>query len=284
MTTLAADAVPVLGDAAPALSVLGGFQLRSRGAVVPLPSNAQRVLGLLAISGTSQRRDVLAGQLWSNLPQERAQANLRTAVWRVRQRMPDVVDCSRDNVDLAAAVTVDYHVITSLAGRLLHRDLAPEELRRVPFGLLATDLLPGWDEDWLIIDREQHRLLRMHALESLSTQLTDIAEYGLAVACAYAAIRIEPLCESATHALLRACLAEGNRAEALRQFHLFRHLLADETGLGPSPQLMDLMSAVLPGAGEPPLSARRTTYDAALPPDSVDLPTPTRPHSDRVSH
>ena len=61
-------------------------------------------------------------------------------------------------------------------------------------------------------------------------------------------IAIEPLCESATNALLRACPAEGNRAEALRQFHRFRHMLADETGLRPSPQLMDLMGGTLSGA------------------------------------
>jgi DNA-binding SARP family transcriptional activator len=251
---------------------------------VALPSNAQRVLGCLALSGTGQRRDVLAGRLWTNASQERAHANLRTAVWRVRQTLPDVVACSRDSVELDPSVTVDYHAMTSLAERLLHRDLEAEELRQVPLGLLASDLLPGWDEDWLIIDRERHRQLRMHALESLSSQLTDIAEYGLAVDCAYAAIGIEPLCESATHALLRACLAEGNRAEALRQFHLFRHLLADETGLCPSPQMMDLMSAVLSGVGEAALSARRTTYAASPPPDPADLLPPTRRHSDRVSH
>ena len=237
--------------AGPTLSVLGGFRLHASGVTVALPSNARRLLGLLAVGGTSQRREILAGRLWTSTFQERAQANLRTAVWRVRQTLPGVVDCTRDRVELDAAVTVDYLAMTSLAERLLHRDLGPEELRHVPFGLLAADLLPGWDEDWLLIDRERHRQLRMHALEALSTQLTDIGEYGLAVDCAYAAIGIEPLRESAAYALLRACLTEGNRAEALRQFHLFRHLLAGETGLPPSRQLLELMSAVLADGGKP---------------------------------
>jgi DNA-binding SARP family transcriptional activator len=254
-----------LAGAAPALSVLGGFRLRSCGVAVALPSNAQRVLGLLVLGGTSQRREVLAGRLWTNTSQERAQANLRTAVWRVRQTLPGVVDCSRDSVELGATVTVDYQAMTSLAEQLLHRDLKSEELRQVPFGLLASDLLPGWDEDWLLIERERHRQLRMHALEALSTQLTDIGEYGLAVDCAYAAIGIEPLCESATHALLRACLAEGNRAQALRQFDRFRHLLADETGLRPSPQLMELMGAVLAGVGKAARPTRPPAYHTRRP-------------------
>lgn len=265
MEVCAARTPGVPTGAAPALSVLGGFRLYTGGAAVALPSNAQRVLGFLALSGTSQRREVLAGRLWTNTSQERAQANLRTAVWRVRQTLPGVVDCSRESVELGATVTVDYHAMTCLAERLLHRALEPGELRQVPFGLLAADLLPGWDEDWLLIERERHRQLRMHALEALSTQLTDIGEYGLAVDCAYAAIGIEPLCESATHALLRACLAEGNRAQALRQFDLFRHLLADETGLQPSPQLMELMGAVLAGGGKPARPARRPAYHARRP-------------------
>jgi DNA-binding SARP family transcriptional activator len=232
----------------PVLSVLGGFRLTSGGTPVALPTNAQRVLGFLALNDTGHQRHVLAGRLWTDASQERAQANLRTAIWRVRQTMPGVVDCSRDSVSLNSTVTCDYRWMLTLAERLLHRVLPPADLRQVPFGLLACELLPGWDEDWLLIERERHRQLRMHALEALSVQLTDIGEFGLAVDCAYAAIAIEPLCESAIHALLRACLAEGNRAEALRQFHRFRDLLADQTGLRPSSQLMDLMGGTLAGA------------------------------------
>ena len=69
--------------------------------------------------------------------------------------------------------------------------------------------------------------------------------FGLAIQSAYAAIAIEPLCESATRALIRAYLAEGNSTEALRQFRRFRALLAEETGLHPSGQLLDLMSPLL---------------------------------------
>lgn len=255
MMDLAARTRETRRGAGPTLSVLGGFQLNSDGVTVRLPSNAQRVLGFLALSGTGQRRDVLAGRLWTNASQDRAQANLRTAVWRVRQRLPGVVDCSRESIELHPAVCVDYHAMTSLAERLLHHDVPEDELRQVSFGLLALDLLPGWDEDWLLIDRERHRQLRMHALEAMSTQLTDVGEYGLAIDCAYAAIGIEPLCESATHALLRACLAEGNRAEALRQFHLFKHLLADETGLRPSRRLMDVIGTVIADPDAPLMRA-----------------------------
>lgn len=279
MAVLTARVPKVRARAGPTLSVLGGFQLRSGGAAVPLPSNAQRMLGCLVLNGNGQRRDVLAGRLWSGLSQERAQANLRTAVWRIRQTLPGLVSCSRDTVRLDAEVSVDYHAMTSLAGRLLHHNLDQDEVRRVPFDLLASDLLPGWDEDWLLIDRERHRQLRMHALEALSTQLTDIGEYGLAVDCAYAAIGIEPLCESATRTLLRACLAEGNRAEALRQYDLFRRLLAEETGLQPSRQLTELVGALLIRQdGRGPVRGRPSTaFNASLRSPDTRLARPGLP-------
>ena len=229
----------------PMVSVLGGFSLTAQGVgAVRLPSSAQRVLGYLALTGVGQRREILAGRLWSTATQDRAHANLRTAVWKVRQLLPEVIECHRDSVGLQPGVSVDYVGMTRLARRLLHRDLSGEELLDVPFELLAADLLPGWDEDWLLIDRERHRQLRMHALEALSNQLTDTGEFALAIQSAYAAIAIEPLGESATHALIRACLAQGNRTEALRQFGLFQHLLADETGLRPSEELQELIGPV----------------------------------------
>ena len=51
---------------------------------------------------------MLAGRLWASSSQERAYANLRTAVWKVRQSQPGVIQCRRDSVGLRPGVTVDY--------------------------------------------------------------------------------------------------------------------------------------------------------------------------------
>jgi DNA-binding SARP family transcriptional activator len=233
----------------PALCVLGGFALSAGGGGVPVPCNAQRVLGYLALNRVGQRRDVLAGRLWSDTTQARAQANLRAAVWNVRQALPGVVDCGRNSVALRPEEPVDYERMNALTERLLHRELSSPELLAVPHALLVAELLPGWeDEDWLLVDRERHRQRRMHALVALSTQLTEAAQFALAVDAAFAAIAIEPLWEPATRAPFQPHVAEGNRAEALRQFSMFQQLLADETGLVPSSQLAELTVPVLDGA------------------------------------
>jgi DNA-binding SARP family transcriptional activator len=48
------------------------------------------------------------------------------------------------------------------------------------------------------------------------------------------AVAAEPLRESAHRELIRAYLAEGNPGEALRQYELYRRLLAEELHLTPS--------------------------------------------------
>jgi DNA-binding SARP family transcriptional activator len=59
-----------------------------------------------------------------------------------------------------------------------------------------------------------------------------------------AAVRAEPLRESAQRALIAAHLAEGNCGEALDQFKSYERLLASELGLCPSAQMLELVSAI----------------------------------------
>jgi DNA-binding SARP family transcriptional activator len=220
--------------------VLGFFELRLDDRPVPLVANARRVLACLAVGGTAQRRDTLAGQLWGSSSQERAQACLRTALWRVRQADPRLVHVGRDEVGLDPRVEVDLWASIERARDLLADDgpIGPVDWS----GLLEADVLPDWDEDWVVLERERHRQLRIHALEALSARLVAIGRFGAAIDAAYGAIAAEPLRESAHAVLIQAHVAEGNRAEAARQFGLYRRLLRDELGLDPSPDLEALVA------------------------------------------
>lgn len=244
--------------------VLGGFDVRAHGHRLNLPVTAQRVLGFLALAGPRQSRAVVAGRLWSCTNQARAQANLRTALWELRRTHGDVVRASRDRIWLTEGVAVDYWTMTEQARQLLSGAIAGADLPRVPIESFQTELLPDWDEDWLLIERERHRQLRMHALEHLSQRLADAGLFALAVDAAYAAIAIEPLCDSAHRALVQAFLAEGNRAEALRQFRLYRRLLNDETGFEPSDAFLAMLGRPSGPAGSGPDRSRHGPRDGPI--------------------
>lgn len=239
------------------IALLGEFDVRIHGQHLSVPVTVQRVLGFLALAGTRPTRETVAGHLWPFTSQARAQANLRTALWQLKRAHGDVVRLSRDRIWLAEEVDVDYHAMTEVARRLLIGALCEPDLLRTPFDQFTRDLLPGWDEDWLLIERERHRQLRMHVLEAMSHHLIDLRRYALAAEAAYAAIAIEPLCESAHRTLTRVFLAEGNPTEAVRQFDLYRSLLHDETGFGPTGEFVALFDGVpVPRAASPRLTAQ----------------------------
>ncbi len=221
--------------APPALGVLGGFELVVDGRSVPLGRHTRRLLGYLAVTGTRTRRDTLVGHLWGWSPQRRASANLRTALWRVRQVDERIVTASGPDIGLHPGLEVDLARSARRARALLAGGPGPEQ------GRLDADILPDWDEDWLLLERERHRQLRVHALEALSARLTAGGRFAAAIDAAYEAIAAEPLRESAHAVLIRAHLAEGNRAEAIRQFGVYRRLIHRELGLAPSPELAALL-------------------------------------------
>ena len=174
------------------LRVLGCFEAVIDGTTVNLPTNAQRVLGYLAAVESAQRRETLAGRLWGDSSQARAQASLRDALWRIRAASTGFVHATRDMVQLKADVGVDLADSQCLARQLI--DNSDDE--HLPAGLgrqlLEQDLLPTWDEDWIVLERERLRQLRLHALEALSRVLTDRGQFAQAIEAALAAIHAEP--------------------------------------------------------------------------------------------
>ena len=89
----------------------------------------------------------------------------------------------------------------------------------------------------------------MHALEALAQRCVAAGRYGDAVQAACAAVRAEPLRESAHRTVVRVHLAEGNVAEAVRAYESFQTMLA-EIGAAPTEQMCCLIDS---------LPARRTT-------------------------
>ena len=103
------------------------------------------------------------------------------------------------------------------------------------------ELLDDWDEDWLSDDRERVRQLRLHVLEQWAVGLAEAGKHGHAIEAALAALRSDPLRESAHRTVIRVHLAEGNVAEAMRAYQRCRQLLIDEVGEEPSPETTGLI-------------------------------------------
>jgi DNA-binding SARP family transcriptional activator len=218
------------------LQLLRGFNLTRDGEPLPVPMSEQRLLAFLAVNDRPLLRSYVAAALWLDSSEKHALGNLRSAIWRLNQLEPEMVRATRTHLALGPCVEVDLWDVAGLAARLVHS--APQiDPLEVEEQRLSGELLPGWYEEWVVIERERIRQLQLHALEALCRRLLGHGHHARAVQVGLTAIGAEPLRESAHRLVIQAHLAEGNVAEAARQYEMYRTILAVEMGIEPSPML-----------------------------------------------
>ncbi|HEY6797467.1 MAG TPA: BTAD domain-containing putative transcriptional regulator, partial [Kineosporiaceae bacterium] len=200
----------------------------------------------------------LAGALWPDSKQRQAGANLRTALWRIGQAVgKGWAETADGGLSLPPLqVRVDLREISPVCQRLAtggSPGAAPEAaFDEGTVAQLCKRLLPGWHDDWLLLEQERWDQLRLHALEAASRLLTARGNHALAIEAALVAARSEPLRESAHRAVVSAYLAEGNLGAALKHYHGFKALLLRELGVTPTSSMDDLIRPlVYPSGAEP---------------------------------
>ena len=86
-------------------------------------------------------RNVVAADLWPDQPEEVGRANLRRALWHV-----PAGSISALGTELVLQADTDI----SRARQLAARAISGELLTLDDITLLSSDILPGWNEEWLI--------------------------------------------------------------------------------------------------------------------------------------
>jgi DNA-binding SARP family transcriptional activator len=228
------------------VAMLGGFRLLSGMRPINVSSGSQRPLALLALKGRMVKRAAVAGTLWPDASELHASSNLRSALARLPGSARKALAATKLELGLAEGVAVDIRRAQALAHRLLDPSVTPDasDLGAAAVAALSADLLPDWYDDWVLVEAEDWRQLRLHALEALTGCLTASGRWGEAAGAARAAVRAEPLRESGHAVLIQVHLAEGNESEAVRQFTRYRTLLHAELGLEPTPRLRQLVQGI----------------------------------------
>lgn len=242
--TITAAFVDASEQSTKSVSLLGAFDLSLPGLRhVSVSKRVQRVLALLALQEHAVRRSVVAGTLWPDSTQYHANASLRVALTRLRDVCPDLIEASGVEVTLASDTRVDMNHSRCLAGRLLDPspDRGPADVGPDAIAALSTDLLPDWCDDWVQLEAEHWRQIRLRALEALARRLVAEQRFCHAAAAATTAVAADPLRETSRSVLIQVYLAEGNQSEAIHEFRRYTQLLRSELGLTPTCRLQDLV-------------------------------------------
>jgi DNA-binding SARP family transcriptional activator len=203
--------------------------------MIRLSLPARRILAYLAIRGQPVERSLAAAELWPDVPDEAARANLRRTLW---QTPDDWISAFGEEIVLDAQIDL------AEARRLAANALEGEPLTLPQIALLSSDILPGWHDEWLVGAQDAFRLLRVQALEAACRSMALSGAHALATQAGAAALDAEPLRESAAEALIDAHLAQRNRYEAAQCFRSLAERLRDELGVGPDPALTERLVAI----------------------------------------
>jgi DNA-binding SARP family transcriptional activator len=225
----------------PILHLFGGPFVTCGRRRLEVPEGSKRLLVFVALHRGRVERRYAAGSLWPTGDDGRAAGNLRSALWRLNGAGIHLLSADKHGLAMREGVFVDVHVVSAWAARLIGNTASCDDLEILPWGVDAIDLLPGWYDDWALVERERIRQRLLHALEALSCQLVRVRRCAEAVEAAMMAVSAEPLRESAQRTLIEAHLAEGNWVEARRSFEAYREVLDRELGTRPDPELAALV-------------------------------------------
>ncbi|MGN7254839.1 AfsR/SARP family transcriptional regulator [Arthrobacter sp. SAFR-023] len=224
------------------LGLCQSWQLLSGADAVHVPTRQQRLITALAVKGP-RPRNYLAGLLWPEHSDGRAMESLRVSVHLVNRQMPGLLSANGAVLSLSEVVEVDLHRIRwrilqlGEAGLNGNASACLHDLRQ-------ADLLPGWYEDWIVVEQARLRQDRLHAMVFIARESLARSEYEVALEASEAALELEPLYERAVGLQIQAEQLQGNTVSALRAFERYQALLKSDTGLAPSEAVRRLLDGV----------------------------------------
>jgi len=227
------------------LCLLDGFSLRIRSEEIALSDMSQRLVALVALGGRPLCRSLVAGTLWPEKTEARASANLRSSLWRLSTvgRRPTII-CSGSSLALNPDVGLDVSALERHGWALL--DGATGAATKLRSEWFSQELLPGWYEDWVIVERERLSQLQIRFLEALVHHLRGTGEIARAIDQAMRLVALDPLRERSQLALIRALVDEGSWGRARWQADQYCGLLDGTFGTHASSAFMAAYQTLLP--------------------------------------
>ena len=218
--------------------LLGRFDIQYKMKPVLISSRpAQSLFAYLILNaGTSHRREKLAGLLWPDSLEETARENLRHALWRLRKAFPSSSKNNYllvDDMSITFNASSEYWLDAAELKNLSEKVDADELIARL--SEYQGGLLPGFYEEWVLLEREhlysifEHHMARLLALLEKEKRWLEIMDWGERW------IKLGQKPEPAYRALMAAHAAKGDMSKVAATYEPCVRVLK-EFGVEPSQQ------------------------------------------------
>jgi DNA-binding SARP family transcriptional activator/WD40 repeat protein len=225
------------------ISLLGRFAFQLDGKAVEIRSRAsQSLFAYLAIHRDKPlRRELLAGKFWPDSDETNARNNLRHALWQIRSALGQDVFVA-DRLTVMTDPEIEWLVD---ADRLSGDPSVSLDEMLEAAGQYHGDLLPGFYDDWVILEREQLRGIYTQLMERLLEALIEAKRWPEVSEWAERWIAMGHVPEPAFRALMIAHAARGDQAGVAAVYMRCVETLDRELGVEPSAQTRTLHEQLL---------------------------------------
>lgn len=247
------------------VSLFGRPALRWQGEVVKVPTRkALALVGYLAVTGTAAPRERLCELLHTD------RRSLRQELHRLRG-LPGAAHWLVAGERVAVLAESDIERFTgAVEGKNYEAALTLWNGNPPPFQDLPPKDSPAF-EDWLEVEHTRLEALLRDALRGHAEVLERAGDAAEALMLLQQLIALDPLDESAHRMMMRLEFGRGYLDAALAQFERCRRQLAQELGVEPMPETLELARAVEQTALDPPVKFRMT-LKRRLPPKLLRPP------------
>ena len=238
------------------IAVLGPVEVRREGQLIAVPAGktSELLVRLALDAGSPVRTDRLVEDLWGDDSVRTNRNTLQSKIAKLRRALgdPPVViggdggyTLTVDPIDVDA-VSVLRHTTeaTTLLSNGDHH--GANELCAATLQMFRGDLLiSAGDGQWASPHRARLDAARVQLIETGCSARMNLGDTTDVIGDLEVAVTSYPYQESLWVLLITALYQAGRQADALETYHRVRHLLADELGLDPGPQLQQIERQIL---------------------------------------
>jgi len=240
------------------IRLLGQFDVRLDGKRVTIPSRAgQSLLAYLTLTaGTPHRREKLAGVFWPDTTDENARKNLRQELWRIRKALSAQQSTGGDYL-LADEFTLTFNRNAEYwldVSQMERPDLDLQSLI-ANLSLYQGELLPGFYDEWITLERERVQAVFEARMEGLLEQLITAERWTAVQEWGERWLTLSGVREPAYRALMLASSMRGDMAKVASLYQRCKEELVEQLGVEPSAETHALYDGLLKSAKVSPRTA-----------------------------